>query len=56
MPWGTPSRGFYKSDDPMIIRAHAEELVGAGLDFIVIDWSNDLDTDPWTNAGDAGQL
>ncbi len=55
-PWGAPSRGFYKSDDPTIIRAHAEQLAGAGVDFIFIDWSNDLDTDPRTNTGNASQI
>ena len=40
--WGTPTLGYYKSDDRTIIRRHAVELADAGVDFIWIDWSNDL--------------
>ncbi len=44
--WGTPELGFYQSDDRAVIRKHAEWLADAGVDFIWIDWSNDLDYDP----------
>lgn len=40
--WGTPALGFYKSDDRSVIGKHAEWLTDAGVDFIWIDWSNDL--------------
>jgi hypothetical protein len=49
--WGTPTLGKYRSDDPAVIRQHADWLHGAGVDFIWIDWSNNVDHDP-TMAGD----
>ena len=50
-PWGTPELGFYRSDDPKILSRHAEWLSGAGVDFVVIDWSNDLNMDVRRDAG-----
>jgi hypothetical protein len=44
--WGTPTLGKYRSDDPAIIRQHAKWLGAAGVDFIWIDWSNNVDHDP----------
>ena len=41
--WGTPELGFYDSADPAVIRQHAEWLADAGVDFILIDWSNNID-------------
>ena len=41
--WTYPTLGKYLSDDRAIIRQHAEWLADAGVDFIWIDWSNDLD-------------
>ena len=49
--WGTPLLGKYDSRDRRIIRKHAEWLHDAGVDFIWIDWSNQIDYDPakiWT--------
>jgi len=40
--WGTPQLGFYKSDDRAIIRQHARWLAAAGVDFLWVDWSNNL--------------
>ncbi|MDQ2799985.1 MAG: hypothetical protein M3Y13_10110, partial [Armatimonadota bacterium] len=40
--WGTPLLGGYVSDDRRVIRQHAEWLADAGVDFIWIDWSNDI--------------
>jgi hypothetical protein len=40
--WGTPELGFYKSDDRAVIRQHAQWLADAGVDFLFVDWSNDL--------------
>jgi hypothetical protein len=40
--WGTPLLGDYASDDRKVIRQHARWLANAGVDFIWIDWSNDL--------------
>lgn len=44
--WGTPDLGFYRSDDRAVIRQHAEWLAEAGVDFIWIDWSNDVNYFP----------
>jgi len=44
--WGTPTLGRYRSNDPIIIRQHAHWLSDAGVDFIWIDWSNNVDHDP----------
>jgi len=41
--WGTPLLGHYSADDPHVIQEHAKWLSGAGVDFIFIDWSNDID-------------
>ena len=44
--WGEPELGFYRSDDRAVIRQHAEWLADAGVDFIWIDWSNNVDYTP----------
>lgn len=44
-PWGTPELGYYRSDDPTILARHAEWISGAGVDFVVVDWSNNLGMD-----------
>ncbi len=44
--WGTPELGHYSSDDREVIRQHAAWLYDAGVDFIWIDWSNNVDHDP----------
>ena len=38
--WGEPALGRYSSDDTFIINTHADLLAGAGVDFILIDFSN----------------
>jgi hypothetical protein len=49
--WGTPELGFYASTDRAVIRQHATWLAEAGVDFIWIDWSNDLDYIPGVTQG-----
>jgi hypothetical protein len=44
-PWGTPELGYYRSDDPSVLARHAQWLAGAGVDFVMVDWSNDLGMD-----------
>jgi hypothetical protein len=44
--WGTPALGRYSSDDKSVIEQHAAWLSDAGVDFIFIDWSNDLPYSP----------
>ena len=44
----TPTLGLYRSDDPNVIKQHAQWISGAGYDFILIDWSNNLGAN-WTN-------
>jgi len=38
--WGEPLFGYYRSDDPWILRRHAALLSDAGVDFIVLDATN----------------
>lgn len=40
--WGTPTLGFYASDNRQVIRQHAAWLADAGVDFIWVDWSNNI--------------
>lgn len=40
--WGTPLLGDYASDDRRVIRRHAAWLADAGVDFIWLDWSNNI--------------
>ena len=49
--WGKPELGFYRSADPAIQSRHAAWLSGAKVDFVIADWSNDLDTDIRTKRG-----
>jgi len=54
-PWGEPELGFYRSDDTAILTRHAGWLSGAGVDFVVVDWSNDLGMDVRRPGGPASQ-
>lgn len=38
--WGTPQLGKYDSNDVGVIDQHTEWLRGAGVDFVIMDWSN----------------
>lgn len=38
--WGEPLFGFYNSDDPWVLRKHAEMLADAGVDTVIFDTSN----------------
>lgn len=40
--WGTPELGHYRSEDPAVIRQHAAWISDAGVDFVWIDWSNNV--------------
>lgn len=40
--WAQPYLGYYRSDDPWIIRKHAEQLSNAGVDFLFIDNTNGI--------------
>ncbi len=53
--WGTPLIGFYRSDDRTILQKHAVRLSQAGVDFICIDWSNDLNFDVRRDAAPPAQ-
>ena len=44
--WGTPQLGQYDSRDRRIIRKHAQWLSDAGVDFVWLDWSNNVTYDP----------
>lgn len=38
--WGEPMFGYYRSDDPWVLRRHAKLLADAGVDFLVFDTTN----------------
>jgi hypothetical protein len=44
--WGEPELGYYRSDDVAVIRKHAAWMSSAGVDFIFLDWSNNVDHTP----------
>ena len=44
--WGKPKLGFYRSDDGKVICQHGKWLTEAGVNFIFVDWSNDINYDP----------
>jgi len=44
--WDKPELGFYKSDNVDVIRQHARWIEDAGVDFIFVDWSNNVDYVP----------
>lgn len=49
--WDKPQIGEYDSRDRRVIRKHAEWLSDAGVDFVWLDWSNNVTYDPcklWT--------
>jgi hypothetical protein len=54
--WGTPLLGTYASNDPRIIRQHALWLRQANVDFILVDWSNELGVNPAAGIGRGDHL
>ena len=40
--WGEPLFGYYRSEDPWVLRRHAALLSDAGVDFLVFDATNGL--------------
>lgn len=40
--WGEPLFGYYRSEDPWVLRRHAALLSDAGVDFLVFDTTNAL--------------
>jgi hypothetical protein len=38
--WGEPLYGYYRSDDPWVLRHHAQLLADAGIDVVIFDTSN----------------
>ncbi len=44
----TPVLGTYESSNPKVIRQHAAWIAGAGVDFVLIDWSNNFGAN-WSN-------
>jgi hypothetical protein len=38
--WGESETGYYRSDDPQVIRRHASMLVDAGVDVVIFDVTN----------------
>lgn len=44
--WGQPLFGYYRSDDPWVLRRHAALLSDAGVDFLVMDTTNAVIYEP----------
>lgn len=40
--WGEPLFGYYMSDDPWVLRKHAQMLSDAGVDTVIFDVTNNL--------------
>ena len=40
--WGEPLFGYYRSEDPWVLRRHAALLSDAGVDFLIFDTTNAL--------------
>ena len=38
--WGEPLLGYYRSDDPWVLRRHAQALADAGVDTLIFDTTN----------------
>ena len=38
--WGEPLFGYYRSDDPWVIRRHLHLLADAGVDVLILDATN----------------
>ncbi|MBU6411030.1 MAG: hypothetical protein KGR98_11650, partial [Verrucomicrobia bacterium] len=38
--WGEPLYGYYRSDDPWVLRRHAQLLADAGVDVLIFDTTN----------------
>ena len=43
--WSQPRLGYYRSDDPFVIRKHAQMLGDAGVDVVIFDVTNALTYD-----------
>ena len=46
--WDLPMLGQYRSEDEDIIYQHGVWLANAGVDFVFVDWSNNINYDPET--------
>ena len=44
--WGEPALGAYESANRTVLRQHALWLRDAGVDFVLVDWSNDVPYEP----------
>ena len=38
--WGEPLFGYYRGDDPWVLRRHAQMLADAGMDVLIFDTTN----------------
>ncbi len=44
--WGEPLYGYYRSDDEWVIRKHLELFMNAGIDFLYLDFTNNVTYEP----------
>ena len=49
--WSQPALGPYESNNRSIIRQHAAWLRDAAVDFVLVDWSNNIDYEPLSGQG-----
>ncbi len=47
--WAMPALGAYRSDDIAVIDQHIDWLTDAGVDFLQLDWSNNINYTPGCN-------
>ena len=40
--WGEPLYGYYRSEDPWVLRKHLELFAYAGIDFLYLDYTNHI--------------
>lgn len=40
--WGEPLYGYYRSDDSWVVRKHLELFMNAGIDFLYLDYTNNI--------------
>lgn len=40
--WGQPLYGYYRTDDPWVVKRHVELFMNAGIDFLYLDYTNNI--------------
>jgi hypothetical protein len=45
--WAKPALGYYKTIDTTVIDQHTQWLTDAGIDYVSMDWSNNINGNKW---------